>query len=418
MMITASSTKFFRAGVALLAFGGCFYSSAANTLAQDFHVKGEIEYRYYSEVYTREFEFYVKGNAWQLVVSRNLPDIVFPGPKTLLNGRVIEPPNVPGRKPGDKIAEEVRDYFVMGGDSLEEHYYFERRSAYYTESIAPALPGAPPPPARPAGKRLQEMVRIYPGPVPWESREKCLPYLWLAFGSRPYFESLKSSKVMPFYNEWAQRWGVRGYQQEIRWQLADSVPRLPRVVSYLNPGEELIRKIENGKETTNLVFVPYSAPYNRGFTNAHYAVLATTNFGGLTVPVEFQFDEFVPAGGGGIRPVRTVRGKVQTLYAYCPKKSLKLEFPDGAIVLDERIRINLDMKKIPTYKSSRWLTTNEAFALLERQKNPPPPAAANAKPKPTPWWQGIAVIAALALPGLLIWWRVRARRAISAGGGK
>lgn len=177
---------------------------------QDFHVKGEVEYRYYSEVFAREFEFFVKGNAWQLVVSRNLPDIVFPGPRTLLNGRVIEPPNVPGRKPGDKIAEEVRDFFVMGGDSLEEHYYFERRSAYYTESIAPALPGAPPPPVRPAGKRSQEMVRIYPGPVPWESREKCLPYLWLAFGSRPYFENLKASKGMPFYNQWAQRWGGSG----------------------------------------------------------------------------------------------------------------------------------------------------------------------------------------------------------------
>ena len=56
-----------------LAFGGCFISSDSNTLAQDFHVKGEVEYKYYSTVYTREFEFSVKGTAWQWVIERKLP---------------------------------------------------------------------------------------------------------------------------------------------------------------------------------------------------------------------------------------------------------------------------------------------------------------------------------------------------------
>ena len=71
-----------------LALAGCFFSSDSNTLAQDFHVKGEVEYKYYSEVYTREFEFSVKGTAWQGVIERKLPDSVAAGPVTLWTVRM------------------------------------------------------------------------------------------------------------------------------------------------------------------------------------------------------------------------------------------------------------------------------------------------------------------------------------------
>ena len=391
---------------------------------QDFHIKGQIEEREELENHSVEFEFFVKGVAWQVIVAKKLPDVLFPGARTMPDGKVIDPPNVPGRKPGDKIVEDRTEVFTMGGDTLEEHYIFETQAGYYTESQPLPRPGYPAEPPRPAGHRFAQKLILYPGPVPWDCREKVLPFLWLAYGSRPYFESLKTNMVNPFYHQWAGRWGFAGYQQEGRWKLANTVPRLPLVMTYMNPGLKWIRPVENGVLTTNFIFVPYSAPYNEGFTNGHYQVLATTNVGGLILPTEFQFDEYQPAGGGKIEAFRTVRGKVLSVASYCPRKSLKFEFPGELVVTDERVRIYSDRSRSSGYLSSRWLTTNEARARIEgfvqsmQKTNKVSTVSPAVKPKATHWWQALAVIAALALPGLLVWWRVRARRPGNAGGGK
>ena len=55
----------------ILVFAQGFIAGMAQ--GQDFHVKGEVEYQHYSTVYTREFEFSVKGTAWQGVIERKLP---------------------------------------------------------------------------------------------------------------------------------------------------------------------------------------------------------------------------------------------------------------------------------------------------------------------------------------------------------
>ena len=390
---------------------------AGEIAAQEYHIKGEVEYRLYSQNYTREFEFIVKGKAWQVVSSRKLPDRIFPGARTLLDGRVIEPPSVPGRKPGDKIAEDRSDVTMMGGVSLEEHFDFQTTAEYFLGAPGRETPGQPAQPPIPAGRQLNQMLRIYPGPVPWESREKTLPFLWLAFGSGPYFANLKTNMVVPFYHQWAQRWGFRGYQQEARWRLAETVPRLPLVVSYINPGQKLERPYTNGVYAKTLVFVPYSPPYDKGFTNGHYVVLASTNIGGLTLPTEFKFEEYDLAGSGAGRPIRTVHGKVHSLASYCPKKDLKFKFPGNVTVIDERVRTNPDMSRLPSYKSTRWLTTNEVFALLEEKKNPSVQTLAMAaKPKPHPWWQGPVAVGALLVPGGVVWWRLRRAKAAKPGG--
>ena len=411
-----------RIGFSWVFWVGVVACEVATVQGQDFHLKGAIEEREESEFHSVEFEFFVKGAAWQVLVAKKLPDVLFPGARTMPGGKVIDPPNVPGRKPGDKIAEDRTEVFTMGGETLEEHYIFETQAAFYTESQPLPRPGYPAEPPRPAGHRSTQKLILYPGPVPWDCREKVLPFLWLAYGSRPYFESLKTNMVNPFYHQWAGRWGYAGYQQEGRWKLADTVPRLPLAMTYLNPGLQWIRPVENGVLTTNFVFVPYSAPYNKGFTNGHYQVLATTNVGGLVLPTEFQFDEFHPAGGGKIEAFRTVRGKVHSLSSYCPKKSLKFEFPGELTVTDERVRVNPDRSRSYGYRSSRWLTTNEAFARMEGMMGPGPPtkqvkpASAAAKPKPRPWWQGPVAVGALLVPGGVVWWRLRRAKAAKPGG--
>ena len=235
-----------------------------------------------------------------------------------------------------------------------------------------------------------------------------MPYLWLAFGSRPYFESLKTNMLVPFYNDWAGRWGRKDYRQEATWRLADTVPRLPLEVTYLNPGAKWERTVVNNVVTTNEVLVPYAPPYDKGFKNGQYRVTAQTNIGDLTLPLEFRFDELVPAGGGAVRAVRTVSGKVHTLYSYCPKKDLRLTFAPNSAVTDERIRTNPDRRFSDGYRASRWLTTNEAVALKAVQSAPRQPIG---PPKPRPWWERVLAVVALGVPLAVVWWRFYRRGA-------
>ena len=306
----------------------------------EFFIKGNVEYQLYSETYSREFEFYVKGDAWRVIIDRKIPDSILPGPKTLPNGKIMEIPLPPGRKPGDKISESKSQLTIMGGESVAEHYQLETHRSYYLGDPVVATPSPTARPPKPPGWDIVERVTLFSGPVPTESQEKVMPYLWLAFGSRPYFESLKTNMLVPFYNDWAGRWGRKDYRQEATWRLADTVPRLPLEVTYLNPGAKWERTVVNNVVTTNEVLVPYAPPYDKGFKNGQYRVTAQTNIGDLTLPLEFRFDELVPAGGGAVRAVRTVSGKVHTLYSYCPKKDLRLTFAPNSAVTDERIRTN------------------------------------------------------------------------------
>ena len=111
----------------VLALGGCLTVSEVGLFSQDFHVKGEVEYQHYSTVYTREFEFSVKGTAWQGVIERKLPDSVASGPVTLPNGKVMSGPPLNGRVPGEKIFENRSELTIMGAESLVEHYQYYRQ---------------------------------------------------------------------------------------------------------------------------------------------------------------------------------------------------------------------------------------------------------------------------------------------------
>lgn len=86
----------------------------------------------------------MKGDAWQAVIERKLPDYVVPGLKTLPNGKVISPPVPRGRKPGDKIYENQSQLTVMGGESVAEHYHFEKHQKYFLGSPVVSRPDLPP----------------------------------------------------------------------------------------------------------------------------------------------------------------------------------------------------------------------------------------------------------------------------------
>ena len=60
----------------------------------------------------------------------------------------------------------------------------------------------------------------------------------------------------------------------------------------------------------------------------------------------------------------------------------------------------------------RLLTTNEAIALVQGNKNPPPAVAAGKlPPKPRPWWERVLAVVALGVPLGVVWWRFYRRGA-------
>ena len=219
--------------------------------------------------------------------------------------------------------------------------------------------------------------------------------------------------LVPFYHYWAGQWGRADFRQEAKWRLADTVPHLPMEVTYLNSGAKWERTVVNRVVTSNEVLVPYSPPYDKGFKEGHYEVIAQTNIGGLTLPTEFRFSEMVPAGYGAVRATRTISGKVHTLYSYCPKKSLHCEFPGDVAVRDDRLRTNRQERTMRLYRSTRIVTTNEAMALLDPNLRRKPSLRVA---KPHPWWQGPVAVGALLVPGGVVWWRLRRTKAAKPGG--
>ena len=110
-------------------------------------------------------------------------------------------------------------------------------------------------------------------------------YLWLAYGSSCYFDSITNSMLLPV-------WTLDDPQLvKEQFKLPGSWIRLPgerlaRVVAYYGDGFWHIRQ----KEGPMSVRVP--VPFDTSFTNAIYNTVQITNFFGSTFPLEFFFARF------------------------------------------------------------------------------------------------------------------------------
>lgn len=137
-----------------------------------------------------------------------------------------------------------------------------------------------------------------------------LNYLWLAYGSRCYFAGLTTNRLRPIWALDDPALRSDGFTVPGFWKL-DPDGGLPAEVVYMNDGFCRARD-SAGKP----VVFKWQAPFDQGFTNAAFTVVAATNVGGIMVPLEWNFVRYgirsEQFGGYQLSKITETRGRVTT----------------------------------------------------------------------------------------------------------
>jgi hypothetical protein len=132
--------------------------------------------------------------------------------------------------------------------------------------------------------------RVLPGDFPLQPKvDPFVVPIWLGYGSGCWFAKVSDSLLRPAYmvDEAldASTHRVRG-----EWRTLDKQSGLPAWVAYFNDGKTFKRP--------GLPLGTADPPYDKGFTNAIYEVMGSTNVDGWVLPTSFRLTTFGPKPGG------------------------------------------------------------------------------------------------------------------------
>jgi hypothetical protein len=114
--------------------------------------------------------------------------------------------------------------------------------------------------------------------------------IWLAYGSKYFFKNLTNNIIEPIiaYNsEPIVSATTKLTKQKIDLNLCQDFPGLPTKIIFHDMGIELTEPITKR-----------DPPYDKGFTNVVFDVLATTNYSGMILPTDVKVDVFCPSETG------------------------------------------------------------------------------------------------------------------------
>ncbi len=192
--------------------------------------------------------------------------------------------------------------------------------------------------------------------------DSIIPHLWVMFASQCYFKSQNpTNRLMPVYDVDSALADTADLRLEADWELMKGGISLPLKMVYYNNGGFY-------HMSTNRVvkFQNYGPPYNGGFTDAVYAVTATTNFGGTPFPAGFTFKEFSPGGGptrDQLQARKTAEAVVTAFRPIYSRKDLLPEIENVTQVQDLRLARAAPKVASFTYvltKGANWLPLPEA----------------------------------------------------------
>jgi hypothetical protein len=165
--------------------------------------------------------------------------------------------------------------------------------------------------------------------------EPCRPqFVWFAFISGPYFERMSNNLALPIWSPEDPSLHRQPFEMLAQYRLFDEPPRLPAAVDFINDG--FYRSYSMREKALQVVRL--SQPYDRGYTNAVYRVLQTTNCGSLVLPAEFLFQVYSSPISPGSKPFERliVRGSALRVSKAALGRLAPPEFTGVASVVDWR----------------------------------------------------------------------------------
>ena len=203
-------------------------------------------------------------------------------------------------------------------------------------------------------KQVQGRKPTWLGDVKSEAapRFRLLPQItvaWFAFASQCYLDSTNNYILPPYSTD-----PVRVPQRAIVVRTTED-PQLPLYCAFLSDGID--RRFEQ--------LSPYPPPFNNGFTNAIFEVLAFTNVNGRSFPEHINCQVFGPSPQG-LQTIFSCRAVVERVRTLCTLKSLLPSIPYQEVgeVKDFRF-VSADARQQHefVYRTSKWLETAEVRLL-------------------------------------------------------
>jgi hypothetical protein len=212
---------------------------------------------------------------------------------------------------------------------------------------------------------------IYKRPILHTTFAHEVGIIWLAYASAYYFQALTNDMAEPVisigvssgvYNE------QHDYKQRVEWSTFEGKLNLPRKAVYFEDG---VRRPLQPLLSRTKTELHYPSPYDRGYTNAIFRVLQTTNLEGFTVPVVAELETFVPLSGGR---KATDLAKINHYYLigtnFAPRGAMagmQPKLPGVTAVSDARF---LEKAGVFSYlRETGWLSEREAMETPSFRRN-------------------------------------------------
>lgn len=240
-------------------------------------------------------------------------------------------------------------------------------------------------------------------------------FVWLALASQNYFATARSH-LLPIWFPEDPKTRRQPFEMQIYYDVLDRAPHLLSRLVFLSDG--FYRSYNPARRSVDVLqLVP---PFDRGFTNAVYQVLALTNNSGHVLPKEFLFVAYSsPVGLGEIPFERLmVHGTVDETSDLVRDSAQIAGFAGTASVVDFRISGTLKRAgEISQYHyaaypvtNAQWLASNQLPEIRHRVennilqqpiRNPSPSRAVLVR----------ILVAGIAFGALPIFWRLCRRKA-------
>lgn len=233
--------------------------------------------------------------------------------------------------------------------------------------------------------------------------------LWLALCSTEYLNSESRKRIQPVFemgSTRSARYPIEGFIGYL-----DAKKQLPKMIVFWNEGYNY--DTDRPPSQGNLVLRRETPPYNKGYTNAIYHVLETTNSGPLILPQHFTLTRFMPKKGAS-KSSEIIKGWkyeafVEQVEAISGTPRLEPSSPiTRTYVIDQRIKT-----QFPTIPDARYVATNGQWLpqgslpnipAIKRQVQVAATYNTNASRAIL-----IVLVAFLGFPALAIWHKSRSR---------